>query len=106
MKVLLNRRSYGVHKVIKEVEVEGELKDYIVKVKKEKVGAGWSIDHEVDEKKLLNNLPKGFLPVKAENVLLIVGDKHGGTAVSDPKEFRAWAKYFDAYSVEITDEDK
>ena len=56
-------------------------------------------DWVIDEDRLLAALPQGFLPVDASRVLLGTEDENGGTAVSGTKQFRRWAKYFDAYMI-------
>ena len=95
MKVILNRRHFGVHTPVKEAVIEGEFTDYYLG------------EDQINEDLLLKNLPKGFLPVDPSKVLLSVqnvndaGEVIGATGQIGLKIFRNWAKYFDAYNLEL-----
>jgi len=96
MKVILNRRHYGVHSPIKEAIIDGEFTDYYLG------------EDQINEELLLKNLPEGFLPVSPSKVLLSVqnvssktGDVIGATGQRGLKKFKNWAKYFDAYNLEL-----
>lgn len=95
MKITLTRRHYGIHDLVKEVEVPGEFSDYATPP------ADPRDDHAVQEDKLLSALPEDFLPVPAKQVLLVVCDDIGGTGQRGLTQFRNWAKYFDAYALNL-----
>lgn len=97
MKILLAHRHYGVHKEIKSVEIKGEFSDYA----KDKDVYG---DYKIDEQKLLDALPADFLPVKPNLILLAISDKSGGTGQRGLSVFKDWAKYFDAYCINLESE--
>ncbi len=96
MKVKLMHRTYGIHTPRKEVNIPGKLKDY---------GRYHRAENEwkLDEDKILRLLPKGFLPVKPAQCLLSVADSDGCSSgqYKYVKRFRPWAKYFDAYCLEL-----
>jgi hypothetical protein len=96
MKVILYRRHYGIHTPVKETEIDGKFEDYYLG------------EDQINEDLLLKNLPKGFLPVDPSKVLLsvqIINDETGeivsGRGQRGLKKFRNWAKYFDAYNLEL-----
>lgn len=96
MKVTLAHRHYGVHENVAETEVPGEFSDYATP----KPGATRD-DYVIDEDKLLAALPEGFLPRQPSRILLAVEDETGGTGQRGLKRFRDWAKYFDAYCLNL-----
>jgi len=98
MKIGLTRRHYGLHELVKEAEIPGELDDYATLLTVSRIHPD---EYAVDEDKLLAALPKDFLPVPARRVLLMVGDEDGATGQSGLSKFRNWAKYFDAYALTI-----
>lgn len=60
----------------------------------------------VDEDELLRWMPPAMIPrgTPVSRVLLLAdeeGHGSGSTAVGTPKRFRAWGKYFDAYSIAV-----
>jgi hypothetical protein len=96
VKVRLTRRHYGVHNQVDETNVAGVFTDYATAAEP---GNADRDDWVIDEDKLLAALPEGFLPVAVSRVLLGTEDENGGTAISGTKQFRRWAKYFDAYMI-------
>lgn len=102
MKVILRSRRYGVHNLVKETEVPGAFSDYATPYPD---NAGYG-DYAINEDKLLDALPEGFLPVAPKRVLVMVEDKQGSTGQTGLTRFMNWAKYFDAYCLNlVTDED-
>lgn len=100
MKVCLRHRHFGVHKAVREVEISGKFEDYLIRDDKDK-------SHRVlDEQKILDALPKGFLPQDPEKILLTVSEGNLGMAISVPSLFRSWAKYFDAYVLDLIAKEK
>lgn len=93
-KVLLFHRHYGVHSLVKEIEIEGRLCRYARLKRRD--------EYIVDEERLLSALPDDFMPVSPDNCLLMIGDKRGSTGQIGLKLFKNWAKYFDSYSIEIS----
>jgi len=98
MKIELTRRHYGLHELVKEAEIPGELGDYATLAP---MPRAYSDEYAVDEDMLLAALPEGFLPVSPSRVLLMVGDEDGATGQTGLSKFRNWAKYFDAYALTI-----
>ena len=96
MKIKLAHRHYGVHENIAEIEVPGEFSDYATP----RPGATRD-DCVIDEDKLIAALPDGFLPRQPSRILLAVVDEIGGTGQTGLKRFRDWAKYFDAYCLNL-----
>lgn len=95
MKIKLFHRNYGIHSFIKEIEVDLKFGTMVKKSKNPNDG------FTINEEAILESIPKRWLPVKPENILLTVGDKHGSTAQRRPKKFRGWGKYFDGYCLEL-----
>lgn len=96
MKVTLAHRHYGVHADRAETEIPGAFSDYATP----KPDARRD-DYVIDEDKLLAALPDEFLPVPPARILLAVVDKVGGTGQRGLTHFRDWAKYFDAYCLNL-----
>jgi hypothetical protein len=94
VKITLAHRHYGVHTQRKEAEIPGTLADYATP-------NGPRDDYSINEDKLLAALPDGFLPVPSNRVLLAVEDEIGGTGQRGLERFRNWAKYFDAYCLNL-----
>lgn len=84
MYAVLARRNYGIHQTVKKIHLP---RFVYVRCRREPL---------VNEEALLADLPKKFLPVKPEQILLMVGSKTGmsSTAVSKPKLFRSWVSIF------------
>ena len=92
MYIQLMHRSYGVHEPIKHMEIPCKFSDVYL-------GKG-----NINEELLLNNIPNGWLPTKSSSILLTVADKYGSTGQRNLNKFRSWAKYFDAYVLELHEE--
>lgn len=95
MKITLAHRHHGVHKNVNEVEIPGGFSDYATPK------PGGHDDYVIDEERLLAALPDGFLPVPPTRILLAVEDEIGGTGQRGLTHFRDWAKYFDAYCLNL-----
>jgi hypothetical protein len=98
VKIVLDHRRFGIHSPVSETEIPGEFGDYATPMPMPRIR---SDEHAIDEDKLLAALPEGFLPVPAKFVLLAVSDEDGGTGQAGLSRFRNWAKYFDAYILNI-----
>lgn len=97
--VQLCSRNIGVHTLIKECKLSEP-----VSVKWQWCPLMWDWDPIwVDEQKLLDILPDGFLPTDSQNILLTIEDKNrrAGTAMRYPERFHDWGKYFKAYSLSL-----
>lgn len=99
MKVKLAHRHYGIHTLVREAEIPGDLADYATLKPDDIRTDEWAID----EDKLIAALPEGFLPpgTPVRLILLSVGDDDGGAGQSGLSRFRNWAKYFDAYCLTL-----
>lgn len=94
MKIKLFHRHYGVHTFIREAEVNVLLKSI------------YHGEDDINEPRLLGILPPSLLPkgLTASVVLVTVADSRGiGTGQRGLKLFRNWAKYFDAYVIELSE---
>ena len=89
MYIQLMHRHHGMHKPIKHTEIPCEFSDVYLS------------EDNINEELLLKNIPEGWLPTKPNLILLTVGDKYGSIGQYGLKKFRSWAKYFDAYCLEI-----
>jgi len=95
MKVGLSKRRHGAHIEIANCEIPGDFDDYA------KLRPGSSDDYAIEEQKILDALPEDFLPVAPRMILVTVDDDNGGTGQTGLTLFRDWAKYFDAYSLNL-----
>jgi hypothetical protein len=95
VKITLAHRHYGVHRKVSETEIPGDFGDYATPK------SGSRDDFTIDETRLLSALPDGFLPCPPARILLAVEDEIGGTGQRDLSLFRDWAKYFDAYCLNL-----
>jgi hypothetical protein len=59
----------------------------------------------IDEELLLKSIPDKYLPVPANEVLILVSDKYGCTGQCGLEKFRNWSKYYDCYSLELLSDD-
>lgn len=98
VKILLDHRHCGIHEPVSETEIAGEFSDYATLMPPPRIRTD---EYAIDEDALLAALPEGFLPVPPRRVLLAVSDEDGGTGQSGLSKFRNWAKYFDAYTLNI-----
>jgi len=98
VRIVLDHRHYGVHKDVSETEIAGEFADYATLMPPPRIR---SDEYAIDEDALLAALPEGFLPAPPRHILLAVSDEDGGTGQSGLSQFRNWAKYFDAYTLNI-----
>lgn len=96
MKITLAHRRYGVHSNVGEAEIPGVFSDYATP----KPG-GDRDDFVIDEDRLLAALPDGFLPCPPARILLAVEDEIGWTGQRGLSRFQDWAKYFDAYCLNL-----
>lgn len=99
MKISLAHRHHGVHHGVTTGEIPGGFSDYAIPK------PGSRDDYMINEDRLLAALPPDFLPVPAARVLLAVVDDTGGTGQRDLTRFRDWAKYFDAYCLNLEKDD-
>lgn len=95
MKITLAHRHYGVHSHVSETEIPGDFSDYATPP------PSVHDDYVIDETRLLAALPEGFLPCPPARVLLAVSGEFGGTGQRGLTLFRDWAKYFDAYCLNL-----
>jgi hypothetical protein len=95
LRITLAHRHYGLHEQVAEALIPGEFSDYATPV------PDTHGDYVIDEDKLLAALPEGFLPVPAKRILLAVDDEIGGTGQRGLSHFKDWAKYFDAYCLNL-----
>ena len=95
MKISLAHRHYGVHEPVSETEIPGAFGDYATRI------PGRRDNYRIDEDRLIAALPEGFLPVASRRILLAVQDDIGGTGQVGLERFRDWAKYFDAYCLNL-----
>lgn len=93
MKIQLRHRHYGVHELIKEIEISGEFNDYCEQINRQ--------DYKIDEQKIIDNLPEDFLPVSPDNILVTIGDEKGSIGQIHLRLFKYWVKYFDSYVLDI-----
>ena len=99
MKLRLYKRHHGIHRFIREEEVPNDLCTVVKKPCKVR-GFEYSIDNE---KALADKVGLLFY-ISPKRILLTVGDDSGSTGVFSCKYFMPWAKYFDAYVIEVVPE--
>lgn len=92
MFIELNHRHSGIHTPIKYLEISCEFSDIFLG------------NDNINEDLLLKNIPEGWLPEPPNRILLAVGDKYGATGQGGLHKFRSWAKYFDAYCLDLRKE--
>ena len=93
MYIQLMHRHYGVHEPIKHIEIPCEFSEVYLG------------DNNINEDLLLKLIPENWLPTKPRNILLtVLADNGIGTGQNDLDKFRPWAKYFDAYCLELLKE--
>lgn len=96
MTIALYSRGYGMHSLIKSIEIEGEFADYCTPLSQD--------NYEIQEQKLLDNIPKGFLPASPNTILLSVESEGIGSGQRNLAIFRPWSKYFASYVIELKKE--
>lgn len=89
MYIQLMHRHHGFHRPIKHVEIPCTFSDVYLG------------DNNINEELLLEYIPEGWLPTKPSLILLTVADECGSTGQRNLNKFRSWAKYFDAYCLEL-----
>ena len=97
MKLELFKRHCGCHTLIRECSIKGSFKSYATKIYEKD-------DYKINEQKLLNAIPKNFLPCEPNQILLTIEENWGGTGQTGLTLFRNWAKYFDSYSLGLMKE--
>ena len=93
MKIILFHRHLGLHKLVKQIEIPCS-SDEIISHQNDKIEP-----YAINEQKLINLIPEGFLPTSPRDCLIDVYEKTCSYGVGRLKLFRSWAKYFDAYSL-------
>jgi len=91
MYIQLYRRNRGLHTPIKHLEIPCDFESVYLS------------DNNIDEKLLLESIPEGWLPVPSKRILMTVGSENCSTGQYKLSLFRPWAKYFDAYVLELLD---
>jgi len=101
VKIKLYYRHFGIHKLKKEIEISANFNDIAEILPKESENNA-SNNYRINEDMLIELLPQGFLPKQSKNILLSV-DNGDDTSSGQQglKHFTNWAKYFDAYCLEI-----
>ncbi len=101
MRVYLNHRHYGVHKQQKETTIPGPSKDYLEFIPPEPNGDKQP-NYKIQEQKIIDALPKGFLPCPPSKILVTVSEYEcGGTGQWNLDIFRPWGKYFDSFVIDL-----
>ena len=89
-KMILRPRHHGIHSPIKSL------------ILPHPPGRYWDAERErVFEQNILDDIPKGWLPVAPKYILIIISVGRSSTGQRELEIFRPWAKYFDAYCLEI-----
>lgn len=102
MIIKLYHRHYGIHSLVKAVEIKGGFSDYC---KKNPNANNYNDKYIIAEERLIENLPPDLLPNKPQATLLTVGNERGSTGLYNVNVFMVWAKYFDSYVLELFEED-
>lgn len=92
MKINLRHRHYGVHQLIKSIEVEGSFNNYC---------KADGTDYIIKEQNIIDRLPENFLPTNPKNILITIGDNTGSVGQYALDIFKMWGKYFDSYVLEL-----
>lgn len=100
VQAVLAQRHFGQHHTIKVFDLPRSFRSYVLKKAKD------YIEPIINEERLIVDLCNFELPVKTKEMLLFVGDNCSSTAISNPKYFRPWGKYFDCYSLTICENNK
>ena len=95
IKISLSHRSYGRYTHIKDFMID--LPDHEIIEHK----TNGEDEFTINEQKIIDNLPKDFLPTQPRFILLTVDDDNSGTGMRELKRFRPFAKYFHAYAISI-----
>jgi hypothetical protein len=92
MYIQLSHRHYGVHKPIKHAEIDVDFNAIVLG------------DNHINESALIDAIPEEWLLSPIGLTLLTVADEHGSIGQSGLNHFLNWAKYFDAYVLELCKE--
>ena len=99
-KVVLGHRHLGLTYFVKELAIPVCFSDTVKLLKSQT-----EIDFIIKEEKLIAAIASrsiSFLPCIPNQILLLVADADGNaTAVSKPRMFKKWGKYFDAYTITV-----
>jgi len=96
--VVLRHRRYGMYNFCKEYDLPRNREAYFVLSMDED---GNCFYNTINEDKLLEDLPKDFLPAEPSAVLLLIETSDGVSVIRSPSKFRKYEKYFDAYALVI-----
>ena len=106
MKIELYKRCLGEHKKIKSVEIQGLFSNYCIKIDESKFEFDKYDNYEIKEQEIVDLLPKDFLPVEPENILLSITEgKYSTGQRLTLKIFKPWQKYFNCYSIFLINEE-
>lgn len=98
MKATLCFRFYGQYKPLKEFEMNVDCKEIIKKIPDPNYGSGY--DYEINEKKLIEHLPREIIDFPLDKCLLCVQTPEGlGQGISPLKYFRSFQKYFHSKAI-------
>lgn len=93
MKIELRYKHYSGSQLIKDIEIEGIFKDYCTYIKGQ--------DYQINEQKLIDMLPKNFLPVKPQYIFLAIQDGSWSIGQINLNVFKPWVREFYAYMLDI-----
>jgi hypothetical protein len=80
--------------MVKQAEIKGPFEKYVTTAPKIQ-------DTTVKENLLLQQLPRHFLPVRPQLVLLMISDSLQAYAIDNTQIFRRWDHAGDAFSIEL-----
>lgn len=100
MKLRLFHRTYGLHSLIKTVEIPYTFRKYVKGTQRD--------GYKIMEDRLLEHIPKDFLPVAPNLILLTVEDlsRGGSEGQRGLTKFRNWSKYYSCYCLELSRPEK
>lgn len=98
----LFHRHHGIHVLIKETLTDVPFDDIVVRIPDKPINQA-ADDYIIKEDALLRSIPENFLLCSANKILLSVSDSDGNSSGQiNLKIFKNWAKYFDAYCLELS----